>query len=360
MNMTFSLEPNSIKKQQRVTVSSEEYQEYTMAYVGKYTYCWNTKIDNGIQYEAQNDRIYYNFQIGNYNSIGNNMNLIFGRNHNIKTISTGAVQLMLQQKNIQLAQGLSTFNQKGSIIIQNDVWIGENVTIMAGVTIGNGAVIARNSHVVKNVPPFAVVGGNPAKVIGYRYSQEQIDKLQRIQWWYWDEEKMIANADYFNEDVERFCDTFFPAVQSEFVQVKEKARTLKNGYFVFIDYYENYCSYPFILESFLDCYMQNKDKELILFVRNDCEVEPLQQAVLENLNVLLREISSDKTIQCSVKLMIGDRREAEQIFSKCSHYITNRTFDTVYFSCLADLFGIEVISGVDSLIQFEKTNNFLK
>ena len=48
MNMTFSLEPNSIKKQQRVTVSSEEYQEYTMAYVGKYTYCWNTKIDTGI------------------------------------------------------------------------------------------------------------------------------------------------------------------------------------------------------------------------------------------------------------------------------------------------------------------------
>lgn len=359
MNMTFSLEPNSIKKQQRVAVSSKEYQEYTMAYVGKDTYCWNTKIDNGIQYEVQNDRIIYNLQIGNYNSIGNNLNLIFGRNHNIKSISTGALQLMLQQKNICPKSGTTTFNQKGSIIIQNDVWIGENVTIMAGVTIGNGAVIARNSHVVKNVPPFAVAGGNPAKVIGYRYSEEQIEKLQKIQWWYWDEEKIIANADYFNEDVDRFCDTFFPYVESDFLPEQKTTTTLKDTYFAFVDYYENYCSYPFILESFLDRYIQNKEKELVLFVRNDCDVEPIKQEVLENLYILNNEISSDKNIQCSVKLMIGDCEEAERIFRKCMYYITNRVFDTVYFACLADLLGIEVISGVDSLIQFDKTKNFL-
>lgn len=359
MNMAFSLEPNSIKKQQRITASSNEYEEYTIAYVGKYTYCWNTKIDNGIEFEVQNDRISYNLQIGNYSSIGNNLKLFFGRNHNIKSISTGALHLMFQQKNIRSSRGTTTFNQKGSIIIQNDVWIGENVTIMAGVTIGNGAVIARNSHVVKNVPPFAVVGGNPAKVIGYRYSQEQIEKLQKIQWWYWDEEKIFANADYFNEDVEQFCNTFFPLVQGDFLPEQETTTMLKDTYFAFVDYYENYCSYPFILESFLDRYLQNKEKELILFVRNDCDVELMRQEVMENMYTLINEINDDKNIQCTVKLMTGSREEAERIFKECSYYITNRVFDTVYFTCFADLLGIKVISGVDSLIQFEATKNFL-
>ena len=63
------------------------------------------------------------------------------------------------------------------VIIGNDVWIGSNVTIMSGVTIGDGVVIANNSHVVKNVEPYSLVGGNPAKLIKYRFSQEQIKNL---------------------------------------------------------------------------------------------------------------------------------------------------------------------------------------
>lgn len=148
-------------------------------------------------------------------------------------------------------------------------------------------------------------------------------------------------------------------MQSAFLPEQKTTTTLKDTYFAFVDYYENYCSYPFILESFLDRYIQNKEKELVLFVRNDCDVEPMKQEVLENLHVLINEISSDKSIQCSVRLMTGDREEAERAFRKCSYYITNRVFDTVYFACLADLLDIEVISGVDSLIQFEKTKNFL-
>jgi virginiamycin A acetyltransferase len=71
---------------------------------------------------------------------------------------------------------------KGNVIIGNDVWIGSNVTIMSGVTIGDGAVIANNSHVVKNVEPYTLVGGNPAKLIKYRFSKEQIEKLLKIKW----------------------------------------------------------------------------------------------------------------------------------------------------------------------------------
>jgi len=78
---------------------------------------------------------------------------------------------------------------KGNVNIGNDVWIGENVTIMSGVTIGDGAVIANSSHVVKSVEPYSIVGGNPAKLIRYRFSEEQIAKLLDIKW-YWEDTKI--------------------------------------------------------------------------------------------------------------------------------------------------------------------------
>lgn len=79
---------------------------------------------------------------------------------------------------------------KGDVVIGNDVWIASGVTIMSGVTIGDGAVIASNSHVVKNIEPYSIVGGNPAKLIKYRFSPEQINKLLEIKWWYWDDDKI--------------------------------------------------------------------------------------------------------------------------------------------------------------------------
>ena len=70
-----------------------------------------------------------------------------------------------------------------NIIIENDVWIGSNVTIMGGIKIGNGAIIAMGAVVTKDVPPYAIVGGVPAKIIRYRFTQEEIEKLLKIKWW---------------------------------------------------------------------------------------------------------------------------------------------------------------------------------
>ena len=76
------------------------------------------------------------------------------------------------------------------IIIENDVWIAHDVTIRQGVKIGSGAVVALYSLVVKDVPPYAIVGGNPAKIIRYRFTEEQISALLSIAWWDWPDEKV--------------------------------------------------------------------------------------------------------------------------------------------------------------------------
>lgn len=86
-----------------------------------------------------------------------------------------------------------SYPQKGNIEIGNDVWIGYNATIMAGVKVGDGAIIATNSTVVKDVAPYSIVGGNPAQEIKKRFSNEKIEKLLNLKWWNWDIEKITAN-----------------------------------------------------------------------------------------------------------------------------------------------------------------------
>jgi len=84
---------------------------------------------------------------------------------------------------------------KGDTVIGNDVWIGENVTIMPGVKIGDGAIIAANSTVVKDVDPYTITGGNPAAAIKKRFSDEIIKLLLEIQWWNWEEKKIFENVE---------------------------------------------------------------------------------------------------------------------------------------------------------------------
>lgn len=89
--------------------------------------------------------------------------------------------------------------------IGNDVWIGAKASIINGIKIGNGAVVAAGAVVTKDVPPYAIVGGVPAKIIRFRFSQEQINKLEEIKWWDKDMEWLQNNANYF-DDINRFLE----------------------------------------------------------------------------------------------------------------------------------------------------------
>ena len=93
--------------------------------------------------------------------------------------------------------------------IGNDVWIGANVTIKLGLTIGDGAIVAYNSNVTKDVPPYCVVGGNPARIIRKRYTDDIIEKLLKIKWWDWEDEKIQENRYLFiNGSINDFVNKF--------------------------------------------------------------------------------------------------------------------------------------------------------
>lgn len=89
---------------------------------------------------------------------------------------------------------------KGDTVIGNDGWIGENVTILPGIHIGDGAIIGANSVVSKNVKPYTVVAGNPIKEIRKRFTDEQIEVLEKIKWWDWNIDKILSNLDIILSD----------------------------------------------------------------------------------------------------------------------------------------------------------------
>jgi len=87
---------------------------------------------------------------------------------------------------------------KGPIIIQDDVWIGSNSVILSGVTIGRGSIVGAGSVVTKNVLPYSIVAGNPAKLIRRRFNDETCDMLEESRWWTWDDQKILSNKSFFS------------------------------------------------------------------------------------------------------------------------------------------------------------------
>jgi len=129
--------------------------------------------------------------IGNYCSIGSGAVFMMAGNQGHRTdwVSTFPFHF---QANI-FKNSKNPYKKSGDTIIGHDVWIGSEAMIMAGVTIGSGAVIASRAVVTKDVEAYAVVGGNPAEVIKYRFSDEEIEKLLKLKWWDWSEDRVKEN-----------------------------------------------------------------------------------------------------------------------------------------------------------------------
>lgn len=144
-------------------------------------------------------------EIGNFCSIASNVTVLLGGNHRYNRITTFPFNILYGFGENNPSDGYSN----GNVIIENDVWIGTGVSILSGITIGNGSIIAAGSHVIKDVPPYAIIGGNPGKVIKYRFDEETIEKLLKIKWWEWSLDKIKENANLMLcDDISHFINKF--------------------------------------------------------------------------------------------------------------------------------------------------------
>ncbi len=126
-----------------------------------------------------------NVSIGKFCSIAKNVNLLLGGEHNPKLLSCYPFNFRFGRIDC-----VGHPRIKGNIVIGNDVWIGEGVTILSGVTIGDGCVIGAGAVVSKDIPSYSMVGGVPAQVIKRRFDEDTIDKMEQMQWWNWEDEKL--------------------------------------------------------------------------------------------------------------------------------------------------------------------------
>lgn len=166
--------------------------------VGDYT-MYNDFIHDPQQFEHNNVLYHYPINndrliIGRFCSIACGARFLFNSaNHTMGSLSTYPFPLFFEEWGLEQSGVTASWDNKGDIVIGSDVWIGYEAVVLAGVTIGDGAIIGARAVVTKDVPPYTIVGGIPARPIRKRFSEDVISTLLKLKWWDWPKEKLAQN-----------------------------------------------------------------------------------------------------------------------------------------------------------------------
>ena len=169
--------------------------------IGDFT-MYNDFVNDPQEFEKNNVLYHYpinhdKLKIGKFCSIACGAKFLFNSaNHTVKSLTTYPFPIFFEEWGLDVRDITTAWDNKGDIVIGNDVWIGYEAVIMSGVTIGDGAIIGTRAVVTKDVPPYTIVGGVPAKQIRKRFSEETISELLELKWWDWTCEKISQNIEF--------------------------------------------------------------------------------------------------------------------------------------------------------------------
>ena len=179
--------------------------------IGDYT-IYNDFVNNPCDFQKNNVLYHYPINhdrlvIGKFCSIACGAKFLFASaNHTMRSLSTYTFPIFFEEWGLDVKNITDAWDNKGDIVIGNDVWIGYESVILSGVTVGDGAVIGARAVVTKDVPPYTIVGGVPAKPIRRRFDEEKIERLLALRWWDWDRAKIARNiAAIQNGNIDALC-----------------------------------------------------------------------------------------------------------------------------------------------------------
>ena len=278
----------------------------------------------------------YNLQIGKYSALAEDILFLVDVNHDYTRVFMGAISAFPAHS------AASTMKRKGQIIIQNDCWIGNGATIMGGVTVHNGAVIAAKSVVTKSVPPYAIVGGNPARIIKYRFNDLQISQLQRIAWWDWCHEKIRANQTLLCGKIEDLISAHIDEAHESFQNVPP-LRGHNNGnskfkYLFIPDFDEPYSVYEKVIVEFN--HRQRNGDDMLIYIKPDNKQN-------ENKAKIDKLLEANSVSSTNIVTYMEPLEDERSLFTAAKAYITTRSKENVMRMCLADIYNIPSVSGVD-------------
>ena len=168
--------------------------------VGDYT-IYNDFVHDPRDFQKNNVLYHYpvnrdRLKIGKFCSIACGAKFIFtSANHALKSLSTYPFPIFFEEWGLNSAEIASAWDNKGDIVVGNDVWIGYEAVVLSGVKIGDGAIVGARALVTKDVPPYAIIGGTPAKIIRKRFDDGIVARLLELKWWDWSEERIKENLE---------------------------------------------------------------------------------------------------------------------------------------------------------------------
>ena len=227
-----------------------------------------------------------NILVGKYSSLAHNLAFYLGLNHNYHMVATYPFAYVLDG---DVSGTHAASYNRHQIIIGSDVWIGGDVTIMSGVRIGSGAVIGAGAVITKDVPPYAVVVGNPARVIKYRFDAETIARLLRIKWWNWRQEDIERYIPQYKDDLPAFLERFDPGVQEEPSDAAAAAiRELRAQGFAVSYLVPDFDApanpvWPRVIDSFLAAYTAEDKTALVLAIPDNAVARACTTEITEHI-----------------------------------------------------------------------------
>lgn len=270
--------------------------------------------------------------IGRGCSLADGITLMIDLNHNYRSVSQGHLHFL------QGVRCVDRIARKGTIIIQNDVWVGHGAMIMAGVTLHNGCIVAAGAVVTKDVPPYAIVGGNPAQILRYRFDADVIEALQKIAWWDWPEELQTARREDFALPVEEFAKKYL-LVEDNMPNSAPQWTDEKKPVVLFpVDIGDPFPLYSKILDAYFE--KDRPQTELLLYL-------PKERSSGENVRRLESILKRHEARDCFVTLQTGITLDEQLLFQGADYYVTTRSRETVRRTCLADRWGVRVLYGTD-------------
>lgn len=337
MIQRISIEPHQVKGYTCLSIHAQGILNgFPLLSIDRDSYIVGAEVQSGLNFAAEAGR--HCVAIGKACSLAEAITFMIDLNHNYASVCQGEASFL------RTAVPQSRIRRKGSIIIQNDVWVGHGATIMSGVTLHNGCIAAAQAVVTKDVPPYAVVGGNPARILRYRFEPDIIDGLQKIAWWDWTEQLQIARGEDFALPPRKFVEKYLPEAEARLQAHKidpcTDIRERETALFI-PDFSEPLPLYRKVLAEYFSADRPSLD--LLIYL-------PKSESIPKNLNILSSLLQQYEERDCGVILQTGEDIDEHILFQCADYYITTRSRETVYRTCLADLYQTKILYGTDEPI----------
>lgn len=328
MVIDIAFNPGQVKQYSRFETSAlDVLKGFPLLSADRDSYLVRAQVQSSIDFDVDGGR--HCIAVGKGCSLADDITFLIDLNHDFSSVAQGKLAFL---KGAEVPWRSA---RKGSVIIQNDVWVGHGATIMSGVTLHNGCVIAAGAVVTKDVPPYAVAGGTPARLLRCRFDTETVCRLQKIAWWDWPPELQEARKADFSLPAAEFAAKYLPEAERQLNSVPAVSTSGDRKYVLFIpDVDDVFPLYPKVLAQYFE--RDRADMELLIYIPEKRFVYLIEQ-------ILHQYDDSDNYVTLQTEAV-----EDERMLFRCADYfITTRSPRTVQRTCFADLYGVEILYGTD-------------